>query len=162
MAYSVRQLQDFLRRVGWPEDRITIMAAVGMSESGGDASAINPGRGAGGRVTNEYSVGLWQINMKAHGTKYGNVAQLQDPLTNARAALAIYKIQGLRAWGSYTDGRYKSYLASSQAAYQNKGGSVPGLDVAAAGAKKKKESSDGGLSAGAVVGLLLLVWWMRG
>jgi hypothetical protein len=88
------------------------MAAIGMAESSGRPEAVNPGNPPG----REYSVGLWQINMKAHGTRYGTEAQLKDPLTNARGALAIYRMQGLRAWGAYTDGRYRRYLAASQAA----------------------------------------------
>ena len=41
---------------------------------------------------------------------------MEDPLQNARAALAIYRSQGLRAWGSYTDGRYRQYLTSATSA----------------------------------------------
>jgi hypothetical protein len=105
------------------------MAAIGLSESGGNSNAINNGSGT---HSIEYSVGLWQINMKAHGTRYGTLEQLKDPATNARAALAIYKLQGLRAWGSYTDGRYKKYLASSQSAYSggaSSGGYNPAQDI---------------------------------
>ena len=96
------QLQQILRQAGWPEDLIPLMAAIGMAESSGRTDALNnrPGR--------EYSVGLWQINLLAH-REYTR-PQMEDPVQNARAALAIYRREGLRAWGSYTDGRYRQYL----------------------------------------------------
>ena len=102
------QLQQILRQAGWPEDLIPLMAAIGMAESSGRTNALNnrPGR--------EYSVGLWQINLLAH-REYTR-PQMEDPVQNARAALAIYRREGLRAWGSYTDGRYRQYLTTAAAA----------------------------------------------
>jgi hypothetical protein len=84
------------------------MSAIGMAESSGRTNALNnrPGR--------EYSVGLWQINLLAH-REYTR-PQMEDPLQNARAALAIYRREGLRAWGSYTDGRYRQYLTTAASA----------------------------------------------
>src|SRR4028119_153805 len=116
MALSAGDLQSVLRQAGGPESLLVAMAAVGLAESSGRPDALNntPGR--------EYSVGLFQINMKAHGTRYGSKEALQNPLTNARAALAIYRLQGLRAWGAYTDGRYKKYMPQSQAAYRGSSG----------------------------------------
>ena len=101
------QLQQVLRQAGWPEDLVPVMSAIGMAESSGRTTAINnrPGRG--------YSVGLWQINLLAH--REYTAAQMQDPLANARAAFAIYRREGLRAWGSYTDGRYRQYLTAATA-----------------------------------------------
>lgn len=107
---NVGELQSVLRAAGWPEGKIVLVAAIGMAESSGNPRAVNP-RG-------EHSVGLWQINMRAHGTRYGTESQLYDPLTNARAALDIYRRQGLRAWGAYTDGRYREHMAASEAAYR--------------------------------------------
>ena len=43
-----------------------VMAAIALAESSGNASAVNPGYGAGGQRTREYSVGLWQINTLVH------------------------------------------------------------------------------------------------
>lgn len=86
-----------------------LMTAISLAESReGDPAAINPGVGAGGRRTNEYSVGLWQINTWVH--KRFTVDQLKDPAINASEAVRIYRLQGLRAWGAYTDGRYRSFL----------------------------------------------------
>ena len=106
--YTISQLQQILWQAGWPEDLIPIMSSIGMAESSGRSNALNnrPGR--------EYSVGLWQINLLAH-PQYSR-PQMEDPLQNARAALAIYRSQGLRAWGSYTDGRYRQYLTPATSA----------------------------------------------
>jgi hypothetical protein len=40
------QLQQILRQAGWPEDRVPLMAAIGMAESSGRTDALNnrPGR----------------------------------------------------------------------------------------------------------------------
>ena len=92
-----------------------VMAAIALAESSGNASAVNPGYGAGGRRTREYSVGLWQINTLVH--KVYTREQLTDPHKNALEAVRIYRLQGLRAWGAYTDGRYRQYLTASKAAY---------------------------------------------
>ena len=102
------QLQQILRQAGWPQDLIPIMSAIGMAESSGRTNALNnrPGR--------EYSVGIRQINLLAH--REYTAAQMQDPLQNARAALAIYRREGLAAWGAYHDGRYTSYLMDAQIA----------------------------------------------
>lgn len=89
-----------------------LMTAIALAESReGDPAAINPGVGAGGRRTNEYSVGLWQINTLVHKTY--SVSQLKDPAINASEAVRIYRTQGLRAWGAYTDGRFRSYLKTA-------------------------------------------------
>lgn len=106
---NAAQLQQTLRSAGWPENLIVTMAAIGLAESSGNPAALN-------NTSREYSVGLWQINLNAH-PEY-NATALKDPVTNARAALAVYNKQGLRAWGAYTDGRYRKRIPESQAAYQ--------------------------------------------
>jgi hypothetical protein len=101
------ELADTLRQAGWNEKDIPVMSAIGMAESSGNPMAVNPGIGAGGKKTNEYSIGPWQINTLAH-PQYDK-EQLKDPLYNAKAALDVFNKQGLRAWGAFTDGRYKKY-----------------------------------------------------
>lgn len=98
-------LPSILKQAGWSDDLIPTMTAIGMAESSGNPHAVNDGKKMG---TNEYSVGLWQVNRKAH-PQYDE-QWLKDPVNNAKAALDIYKKQGLKAWGAYTDGRYKKYL----------------------------------------------------
>jgi len=88
---SLAQLQSLLRQAGWPEDLIPKYSAVTYYEScGGCARAYNK--------SGEYSIGLLQINMNAHGTTYGTEQQLYDPLWNLTQAYKIYKKQGDRAW----------------------------------------------------------------
>jgi len=103
---NLAQLQGLLLQGGWPNvtvssrsgqvPLIALMASIALAESSGNPYAHNP-RG-------EDSVGLLQINRNAHPGY--TVAQLQDPLFNVQVALQIYQIEGLRAWGAYTDGRY--------------------------------------------------------
>lgn len=118
MAYSIAQLQQLLIQAGCPSDKVVILAAIGMAESSGNPNAVNNGTGT---HSVEYSVGLWQINTLAH--KNYSVAQLKDPRTNAQEAVRILRVQGLRAWGAYTDGRYLKYMAASRLAAG--GGSSP-------------------------------------
>ena len=42
--------------------------------------------------------------------------ELKDPLTNAKAAYAILKSQGLGAWSVYTSGAYKTHLPAARKA----------------------------------------------
>jgi len=151
MAYSVGQLQQLLIDAGCPADKVVVLAAVGMAESSGNPNAVNDGKGT--RST-EYSVGLWQINTLAH--KNYTIAQLKDPRINAREAVRILKVQGLRAWGAYTDGRYirTGWLAKSQAARPS---GVPAGDNSAANSDLALSSNDDlWLVAGVVVLALLL------
>ena len=104
-------LEDTLRRAGWDEKHVPIMSAIGMAESSGRSDAYNPGVGHGGRPTKEKSVGLWQVNTLAH-PQYDK-EKLKDPDYNAKAALDIFKKQGLKAWGAYTDGRYKRHYKAT-------------------------------------------------
>ncbi len=107
VSYSLSQLQDLLRAAGWPDivvntkdgpaQLIPLMAAIGLAESGGSPTNDNLHEPNGSQ-----SYGLWQIN-SVHG--YSR-EQLHDPLFNAQIALNVYTAEGLRAWGSFTDGRY--------------------------------------------------------
>lgn len=146
---NVAELQGVLRAAGWPATHLAIMSAIGIAESSGNPRAVNPGNPPG----KEFSVGLWQINMKAHGTKYGTEEQLKDPVTNAKAALDIFRRQGFRAWGAYTDGRYKTHLAAAQRA----AGGAP-VDYNGGGGAPQPNSAGkyaGWLLVGAAVYLLL-------
>lgn len=142
MAYTNEQLRQILRAAGWPEALIPIMAAIGQSESSGDPTSYRdcPGNGwctvRQGGVTRqvrevpgqgpERSAGLWQVNLRAW-PQY-SASWLQDPVNSAKAALAIYKQQGLRAWGSFTDGGYKKYFSGSLTPDLS-GGSGGGLGI---------------------------------
>lgn len=163
MRYTIGQLQDIARQGGWPEDLIVTIAAIGMGESRGDPNARNP------NLARENSIGLWQVNRYAW-PQYSESA-LRDPVYNAQAALAIYHKQGFRAWGAYTNGSYRNFLAASQAAYQGGGGGSSfldtGFDLSALGNQVLQpfeaisDAASGSVLtvvAVAIVGLLLVDW----
>jgi Lysozyme like domain len=109
-----------------PSAAAVIMTAIGLAESGGVPNAWNP-------VPPDDSIGLDQINMLAHGTRFGTKDQLIDPLTNARAAFALYTGRGgaFSDWSTYLNGAYQAYLPQSQAAAAAAaGGSTPPVQVA--------------------------------
>ena len=117
---SIQQRAEILASVGFPQEIIPIMIAISGGESGGDAGAHNPNRNTG-----DNSYGLWQINMidtlgpsRRKNLGLTDNRQLFDPLTNARAAKAIYDSQGLHAWTVYSKGLYKKYLPEVQTTLQ--------------------------------------------
>lgn len=129
---SYAQVQALLRSAGFPDIEVSssygkvpliaLFSAIGQGESALCTNAINPGVGAGGKKTNEYSVGLFQVNTLVH--KNYTVQQLTDPLINAKEAYRIYRLQGFRAWGAYSNGSYKKNMPTALAVYRNGGGNV--------------------------------------
>jgi hypothetical protein len=111
---NLSQLQNLLVQAGWPDvavnsrsgqvPLIALMASIAMAESSGNPAAHN--------TSGEDSVGLFQINRRAHAGY--SVAQLQDPALNAQVALQIFQREGLNAWGAYTDGSYRGRGAFNQ------------------------------------------------
>ena len=96
------------------------MVAIAMAESSGNSEAHNA-------KYPDDSYGLWQINMldepgyelgKERREQFGlsSNEELKDPLTNAKAAYAILKSQGLGAWSVYTSGAYKTHLPAARKA----------------------------------------------
>jgi hypothetical protein len=79
-----------------------LAAAIAMAESGGVPNALT--------ITDrENSVGLWQINLKAH-PHYTRAAMIV-PDNNAVAAFTISKGgTDWRPWSVYTSGKYKQFL----------------------------------------------------
>jgi len=131
VSFNLAQLQDLLRQVGWPDimvnstsgrvPLIALMASIGLAESSGNPLARN--------TSGEDSVGLWQINRRAHPES--SVAGLQDPSLNAGVALQIYNSEGLRAWGAYTDGSYRTrgnFQASLAAYNEGAPGTTPSIE----------------------------------
>jgi hypothetical protein len=93
-------LVELAKTVGFPDP--ILAAAIAMAESGG-----NPKSAAD--TPRELSIGLWQINLKAH-TQYTR-PQMENPLLNAKAAFAISKHgKDWRPWGAYTNGSYKAFV----------------------------------------------------
>lgn len=82
------------------------MAAIALAESGGKVGAQGAKNSNG-----TYDYGLWQIN-SSH-TQFNKQQLLSDPLYNARAAVAVFKSQGLTAWSTYNSGAYRNFLAGA-------------------------------------------------
>ena len=116
---SPEQIARIAKTAGIPEKHIPTMVSIALAESGGDIGArYNPEGNTG-----EDSYGLWQINMdpryaderlKLFGID--NKKELFDPVTNAKAAYEIFKLQGLDAWTVYRTGKYRDFLPAAKKA----------------------------------------------
>jgi len=109
---SREQLAGYLRQAGFKENLIPTMVGIGTAESSLNPQAFNPNVDTG-----DQSYGIFQINMlggmgperrEQFGIKSNE--ELFDPLTNAKAAKAIYDQQGLGAWSVYNSGAYEQYV----------------------------------------------------
>lgn len=111
---SYQALESLWTSAGGPVALAPTMAAIAIAESGGRPDALNDNPSTG-----DYSVGLWQINyfdgMRAERTReFGSPDALRaSPTAQARAAVAIYRQQGLRAWSTYTGGDYRRYMGGA-------------------------------------------------
>lgn len=117
---SIEETAALAVRAGFPRDHVVTAVAVAMAESGLNPRAKNDTAGTG-----DYSIGLWQINMRAHGSRYGGEEALKHPATNARAAYAIWKDRNggsWAPWGAYTNGSYQAHVPTVKAALAAGGG----------------------------------------
>lgn len=107
-VYSYAELEALWVKVGGAAALAPTMAAIALAESSGRSSAVG-----GPNRDGTYDFGCWQIN-SSHG--YDRAQLLADDQTyNARAALAIYRSQGLAAWRTWTTGAYRAYLQGAAA-----------------------------------------------
>jgi murein DD-endopeptidase MepM/ murein hydrolase activator NlpD len=96
--YSQAQISELWIASHGPADQAEIAGAVGMAESGGDASIVN-GIGA---------TGLMQIYPAEPGSL--------DPATNMRQAVRKYtEAHGWSPWETYTNGDYLKYMGKAAA-----------------------------------------------
>jgi hypothetical protein len=103
-------LVGLAQNAGFSGDDANTAAAIALAESSGNPSAVGDLN-----VTPGGSIGLWQINLKAH-PEY-TASQLTDPATNASAAYAIYSAAGgFSPWTTYNSGAYETYLPSQNPA----------------------------------------------
>lgn len=112
MALSYAQLEGLWIQAGGSSALAPVAAAVALAESGGNPTAHNA-------KPPDDSYGLWQINMygslgpsRRNAFGLNSNTQLFDPLTNAKAAVAIGK-GGFGPWTTFTSGAYKKYLNGS-------------------------------------------------
>jgi hypothetical protein len=111
---GIGQAVDAARKAGFRGQSLINAVAIAGAESEYDAEALNP------RYP-DYSVGMWQINMLAHGKKYGTEAQLKNPYVNARAAWQISSHgRNWSPWSTWPPGA--GWLAKARAAVS---GSTP-------------------------------------
>jgi hypothetical protein len=109
---SARQIAAYAKSVGLSGQALILAVAIALAESGGNPAAHNPGNGT---TDIEDSYGLWQINILAH-PEY-SASKLTDPHYNAQAMFTISRGgSDWTSWGSYTSGRYLTYMGQAQQA----------------------------------------------
>lgn len=116
-SLTVDEMVEVCYRAGFRGNDIAIAVAIARAESGWNPSVVNNNPN-----TQDYSVGLFQINMLFHKTNFGTEEELKVPERNANAALALRNTsQGWRHWSVYKNGKYQQYLGDAQAAVARKG-----------------------------------------
>ena len=119
--FSYNSLYRLALEVGFPPEDAKIMAAIALAESKGDAQIDTVKSGTDPNKKDEFSLGLWQINVikeyQAERFPLFNIKspqELYDPLTNAKAAFILYDRrkpeERFNDWSTYTDGTYKDFL----------------------------------------------------
>ncbi len=90
------QRYAFATAAGWSDVQAITATAISIAENGsGDPAALSGVNHDGSR-----DLGLWQIN-SGWWSRFGGMAALIDPATNARAGYAIYLMQHWCAWSTY-------------------------------------------------------------
>lgn len=82
------------------------MAAIAEAESSGQVGSVG-----GPNSNGTYDYGLWQIN-SSH-TQFNKQQLTTDPLYNAKAAVSIFKSQGLGAWSTYNNQKYLQFISGA-------------------------------------------------
>jgi hypothetical protein len=103
-------------------DLVTIVA-IGFPESSLDPRKTNTDGGGINSGQGDYSIGIWQINMAAHGYRFGSESELMIPERNAAAAYSLYLGRGRRFtdWSTYNNGAYRQYVDDVQVVYDRGG-----------------------------------------
>lgn len=114
-TYSQDQMKKLGVDLGLSDSEATTFAAIGMAESNGRTGIDTVQSGLDVDKSNEFSVGLWQVNTQAHMDKLNRrgwtVDDLRDPRKNAEIAVEIYRERGnFEPWGAYTNGSYQQFL----------------------------------------------------
>jgi len=113
--YNMQQMTDFAIQGGFSPENARMIAAIGMGESGGNAGIDTVQSGLDPNKSNEFSVGLSQINVQAHGDKLSRrgwtEADLRDPVKNMTIAKEVYDEAGsFNPWSVYQKGLHRQYL----------------------------------------------------
>jgi hypothetical protein len=118
--WSASEILDAMRGAGFPESELARAYAIGLGESGWSSGAVNDGSRT---ATDEYSVGPWQINLKAHPGV--SEACARDLECSTQVAFGLFQKQGWQPWGAYTNGSYRQYMSVSQFDYSQGDPMVP-------------------------------------
>jgi Lysozyme like domain len=110
---TLAQLRELAARHGFPDPDLA--AAIAMAESGlRGTKPLVADAYAHGDVTRGHSIGLWQINLRAHPEF--NAVSLFDPDYNARAAFAVSRGgTNWTPWSTFNQGLYKPFMPSKGA-----------------------------------------------
>ena len=121
--FTFNSLYRLALEVGFPPEDARIAAAIALAESTGRAAIDTVQSGLDPNKENEFSLGLWQIDMqdtpgymvgKERRPQFGieSNEELYNPLTNAKAAKILYDRRGgkFTDWATFNDGKYKKFL----------------------------------------------------
>lgn len=113
--YNLQQMTDYAVQGGFSPTNARTMAAISMGESGGNAGIDTVQSGLDPNKSNEFSVGLSQINVQAHGDKLKRrgwtEADLRDPVKNMTIAKEVFdEVGSFKPWSVYQKGLHQQYL----------------------------------------------------
>src|SRR5216684_2897645 len=102
---NASDIATYARQAGFSGNDLATAVAIALAESSGNPTVVGDLN-----LTPGGSVGLWQINLKAHPDLAAG--DLTDPQTNANAAYAVYQAAGnsFHPWTTYKTGAYTAYL----------------------------------------------------
>lgn len=106
--WSIQQLADLCKKVGFTDEQIPMAIAICLAESGGDDQAVN----TEGNTPPSRDRGLWQINDYWH--KEVNDACAFDPTCNAQAAQRISGGHTWTQWATFNNGAFRPFLKQAQ------------------------------------------------
>lgn len=116
------QAYRLLRAAGLGRAAATTLTAIAGAESGYNPDAIGDVSLQDG--TWGPSVGIWQVRTLKAQTGTGGVRDIAalrgNPQAQARAAAAIWRSSGPRAWSAYTNGSYRRFSGAAGAAAKSK------------------------------------------
>lgn len=118
--YTIAQVIQIAKESGFTGNNIAVAAAVAMAESAGDPTIDTVKSGTDPKMEREYSIGLWQINWKAHKNWLSSIGitnpdQLRNPRINALAAFKLSGGSNFNPWSTYSKNRkYENFLPTAQ------------------------------------------------
>lgn len=117
---SQLQMAQVAAAAGFTPEQARIMSAIGVEESGGIAARDTVESGLDPEKKNEYSIGIFQINVLVHKDKLARRGyteeDMRDPLKNAIIAKDVYDERvaagrdGFEPWTVYQKGLHLPHL----------------------------------------------------